>query len=88
MKISNEDVYFQIENIHPLELNIIVSSLKAVHQLLVTTKLDSLTDNQEKESRIKNIEVILQTLTSAIGSQSAESWDEKIIRKVIEKYLC
>lgn len=88
MKILNDGINFRIENIQFSELNLVVASLKAVHQLLVTTKLDCLTDNQEKENRIKDIEAILQTLTSAMGSQSAELWDETIIRKVIEKYLC
>ncbi|MCI6418978.1 MAG: hypothetical protein MR794_01580 [Bacteroidales bacterium] len=88
MKILNNGMNFHIENIHFSELNLVVVSLKAIRQLLDTTKLDSLTDNQEKASRIKEIDDILQTLTSVIGSQSAESWDETIIRKVIEKYLC
>ena len=85
MKILNNGMNFHIENIHFSELNLVVVSLKAIRQLLDTTKLDSLTDNQEKASRIKEIDDILQTLTSVIGSQSAESWDETIIRKVIEK---
>lgn len=87
MKIEqNEDTaLFSITSVDFNELELIKSSLVAVHKLLTSTELDSFTDNQEKEIRTKRLENILSEIASLKGIQNVESWDATIIRKVLEK---
>lgn len=89
MKIEqNEDTtLYSITSVDSNEMELIKSSLGAVHKLLTSTELDSFTDNQEKEIRTKRLESILAEIASLKGSQTAESWDATIIRKVFEKHI-
>ncbi len=89
MKIEHNDdtTLYSITSMDFNELELVKSSLVTVHKLLSFTELDSLTDNQEKEVRIKRLEDILTEIDSLKGSQTAESWDATIIRKVLEKYI-
>ena len=87
MKIEqNEDTtLYSITSVDFNEMELIKSSLDIVYKLLTSTELDSLTDNQEKEIRTKRLESILTEIASLTSSQTAESWDATIIRKVLEK---
>lgn len=89
MKIEHNDdtTLYSITSMDFNELELVKSSLVTVHKLLSFTELDSLTDNQEKEVKIKRLEDILTEIDSLKGSQTAESWDATIIRKVLEKYI-
>lgn len=89
MKIEHNDdtTLYSITSMDFNELELVKSSLVTVHKLLSFTELDSLTDNQEKKVRIKRLEDILTEIDSLKGSQTAESWDATIIRKVLEKYI-
>lgn len=69
------------------ELELLRCSLNAVHELLISTPLDNLTDNQEKDNRIKRVEALLEEITALNGSRTAESWDSSIMKKILEKYI-
>ena len=84
---QNNDTTFSIISIDFNELELIKSSLDAVHTLLISTELDNLIDNQEKEIITRRLESILTEIASLMGSQTAESWDATIIRKALEKHI-
>lgn len=84
---NEETLYYSLSLIDPSELELLKNSLNAVLQIMNSTSLDDLTDNQEKDKWIKKIEHLLEIMTSLKGSQTAESWDGNIIRKVLEKYI-
>ncbi len=84
---NKETLYYSLSLIGFDELELMKNSLNAVLQLMNSTDLDDLTDNQEKDERIKRIKHLLEIMTSPKGSQTAESWDGTIIRKVLEKYI-
>lgn len=87
MKLErNEDTnVYNLSSIKRDELELLKCSLYTVHKLLSSISLDNLTDNQEKDVRIKRLETLLKEITSLNDSQAAESWDATIIRKVLEK---
>ena len=85
IELNEETLCYSLSSIDRNELELIKRSLLAVHKLLSYTELDSSIDNQEKNIRIKRIEEILTEMDTLNGSQTAESWDATIIRKVLEK---
>ena len=85
MKIERKDVYLTISELYPNDYFLIVAMIDAIHKLVSDNKMNSLIDNHEKEKLQKEIERILSELSKEIGSKTAESQAETIIRKVIEK---
>ena len=63
------------------------AELFPIFLILISTPLDNLTDNQEKDNRIKRVEALLEEITALNGSRTAESWDSSIMRKILEKYI-
>lgn len=84
---DKETLYYSLSLIGHNELELLKCSMNAIHKLLASTNLDYLVDNQEKNDRIKRLESIIADLSSLNGSQTAESWDGTIIKKVLEKYI-
>lgn len=87
IELNEETLCYSLSSIDRNELELIKRSLLAVHKLLSYTELDSSIDNQEKNIRIKRIEEILTKMDTLNGSQTAESWDGTIIRKILKKYI-
>ena len=87
IELNAETLCYSLSSIDRNELELIKRSLLAVHKLLSYTELDSSIDNQEKNIRIKRIEEILTEMDTLNGSQTAESWDGTIIRKILKKYI-
>lgn len=85
--LDKETLGYSLSLIEYNELELLKCSLSAVHKLLLSTTLDNITDNQEKDKRIKRLENLLNNMTSLNDSQNAESWDGTIIRKVLDKYV-
>ena len=86
MKLERQDdVYLKIVDIHPNELNLIRVALSCLLELSKNTEIDQ-PYNQDKDDREKVLGEILNELSKFKGSQIAESLDETILKKVIEKY--
>lgn len=86
MKLERQDdVYLKIVDIHPNELNLIRVALSCLLELSKNTEIDQ-PYNQDKDDREKVLGEILNELSKFKGSQMAESLDETILKKVIEKY--
>ena len=85
MKLQRNDVYLEISELDSKDYYLIVTVVNAIHQLVSESELDSLADNQEKEQLKKHLESILAQLSIELGSKTAESYEETIIRKVLAK---
>lgn len=83
--IQHENSLFSITEIHPNDLNLIQTALKSLIQLSENIKLDALADEQTKLDRIEKIKSIVTVLSSIPNSKTAESWDETILKKIVEK---
>ena len=85
MKVYRKDIYIDITDIHPDDYFLLDYIVSTIYNLLKDNELDTITDNQEKERLQTHLEELLVELSKEMGSKTAESWDETLIKKVLEK---
>lgn len=86
MKVLRKDILIDITDIHPDDYFMLVYVVSIINNLLKKYELDTITDNLAKKKFQKHWEELLEVLSQEMGSKTAESLDEGLIRKVLEKF--